>query len=127
MSIADVHGRIAQAMILFTLIASAYGWIEYFRKKPVSPNYWGVIVVGNLLALGQGLLGAWMAINGAQPARGWIHILYGVVALLWIPLIQFGNNQFLKEGHAKHQETLVTAIVSVFEFGIALRAMATGG
>ena len=100
---------------------------EFFRKKPVSPNYWGIIVVGNLLALGQGALGAFMALDGASPARGWVHILYGVVAVLWIPIIQLGYNQFLKEGHTKHQETLVCALVSLFELLIALRAFTTGG
>jgi hypothetical protein len=127
MSIALVHGRIAQAMALFTAVSAVYGLVEYLRKQPVSSNYWGVIVVGNLLALVQGALGAWMGLNGATPARGWIHVIYGVVAALWIPIIQFGYNQFLKEGHAKQQETLVCAIVSLFEFGIALRAMTTGG
>ena len=127
MSIAFAHGRLAMAMALFTVISAVYGLVEYFRKKPVSPNYWGVIVVGNLLALGQGAIGAWMALGGATPARGWVHILYGVIAALWIPIIQLGYNQFLKVGHAKHQETLVCALVSLFEFLIVLRAMTTGG
>jgi hypothetical protein len=125
-SIQFIHGRIAMAMVLFAFLSAAYGLLEYFRQKPVSPNYWGIIVVGNLLALGQGALGAWMALNGASPARGWIHFVYGIVAVLWIPIIQFANNQ-LKPGHAAHQETLVTALVSLFEFFIALRAITTGG
>jgi uncharacterized membrane protein YwzB len=122
-----VHGLIARAMILFTLAAGVYGIAEFWRKKSVSPDYWGVIVVGNLLALAQGALGSFMALNGASPTRGWVHIIYGVVAALWIPIIQLGYNQFLKQGHAKQQETLVCAIVSVFEFLIALRAFTTGG
>lgn len=127
MSIASVHGRIAMTMVLFTFFSGVYGVVEFIRKRPVGPNYWGVIVVGNLLALVQGAFGTWMGLNGATPVRGWIHVLYGVVAVLWIPLIQFGYTQFLKEGHARHQETLICAIVSLFEFGIALRAMTTGG
>jgi len=126
-SIAFMHGRTATAMVLFTLIAGVYGLVEYFRKKPVSPNYWGVIVVGNLLALLQGALGAWMGLNGAAPGRGWVHVIYGIVAVLWIPIIQFAYNQFLKEGHPRHQENLICAIVSLLEFAIALRAMTTGG
>jgi hypothetical protein len=121
------HGFIARALILFTLAAGVYGLAEFLRKKPVSPDYWGVIVVGNLLALGQGALGAWMRLNGAVPGRGWVHVIYGVVAVLWIPIIQIGYNQFLKEDHAQHLETLVCAIVSLFEFLIALRAFTTGG
>jgi hypothetical protein len=121
------HGFIARAMILFTLAAGVYGLAEFLRKKPVSPDYWGVIVVGNLLALGQGALGAWMGLNGAVPGRGWVHIIYGVAAVLWIPIIQFSYNQCLKDGHARHLEALVCAIVSAFEFLIALRAFTTGG
>jgi len=126
-SIAFVHGRIAQAMALFTFIAAAYGLVEYLRKQPISPSYWGVIVVGNLLALGQGAIGTWMGLGGAVPARGWIHVLYGVVAVLWIPIILFINSQFLKPGHQKRTETLICALISLFEFGITLRAMTTGG
>ncbi len=121
MSIAFVHGRIATAMVLFTLAAGLYGLVEYIRHKPVSPSYWGVIIVGNLLALGQGGLGVWMALGGAQPDRGWIHILYGVIAVLWIPLIQLVNRN-----RSGQRETLGCALISLFEFGIALRAMATG-
>ncbi len=127
MSIAFVHGRIAQAMALFTLIAAAYGLVEYFRKQPISSSYWGVIVVGNLLALVQGAIGMFMALNGLQPARGGIHYVYGVVAALWIPIILFINSQFLKPGHQKRTETLICGLISLFEFGIALRAMTTGG
>ena len=119
MSIGFFHGRIATAVVLFTLVTGVYGLVEYFRKKPVSPNYWGVIVVGNLLALAQGALGAWMALNGARPERS-VHILYGIVAILWIPITQFINRS--RNGR---DETLVCALVSLFEFAIALRAFAT--
>jgi heme A synthase len=120
-SLPFLHGRIATALVLFTLVAGVYGLVEYFRKKPVSPNYWGLIVVGNLLALVQGGLGMWMALSGLQPAR-WIHILYGIVAVLWIPVIQFINRS-----RSGRQETLTCALVSLLEFGIALRAMNTAG
>ena len=121
MDLAFLHGRIATAMVLFTLIAGVYGLVEYFRKNPVSPSYWGVIVVGNLMAAGQGLIGLLMFLGGAQPTQGWIHILYGIVAVMWIPLIQFFNRN-----RTGRSETLVVALISLFECGIALRASATG-
>ena len=119
MSIGFFHGRIATALVLFTLIAGVYGLVEYFRKKPVSPSYWGVTVVGNLLALAQVALGAWMTLNGARPERP-VHILYGSVAVLWVPIIQFINRS-----RSGRNETLVCALVSLLEFAIALRAFAT--
>jgi hypothetical protein len=120
LSISFVHGRIAMAMVLFTLAAGVYGLVEYLRKKPVGPNYWGVMVVGNLLALAQAGLGVWLFLSGLQPAR-WVHILYGVLAVLWIPVIQLINR-----GRSGRSETLVCALVSFLEFGAALRAMNTG-
>ena len=117
-----LHGRIATALVLFALIAGIYGLVEYFRKRPVSPSYWGVIVVGNFMALGQGAIGLWLAVGGAQPGREWIHILYGIVAIMWIPLIQFFNRN-----RTGRDETLVVALVSLFECGIALRAISTAG
>ncbi len=122
MSTAFLHGRIGTAMVLFTAVAAVYGLIEYWRKKPLSDSYWGVIVIGNLLAVLQAAVGAWMALGGAQPGRGAIHFVYGVVALLWVPIIVLFNRN--RSGRA---ETLVCALVSLFEFGIALRALTTGG
>ncbi len=121
MSIALVHSRIATAMVLFTIVAAIYGLVEYLRHKPVSPNYWGVIVVGNLLALGQAGLGIWLALDGARPDRGWIHIIYGTVAVLWVPLITLASR-----GRTGRSETLLCTLVSLFEFGISLRALTTG-
>jgi heme A synthase len=121
MGLGFFHGRIATAFALFALIAGVYGLVEYVRKKQISPSYWGILVVGNLMAAAQGALGAWMALGGLRPERGGTHYLYGVVALLWIPLIPFIN----KSLGGRH-EMLICALVSLAEFGIALRAIVTG-
>ena len=124
MSLTFLHERLAIAMVLFAAIAGLYGLAEYFRRRPVTPNYWGIIVVGNLLALGQGIIGVILALSGGQPARGFVHILYGVVALSWIPLINFIGGWINKDKQPR-RETLIVALISLFEAGIALRAMTT--
>ncbi len=124
MDLGFLHGRLATAMVLFAALAGVYGLVEYFRKQSVSPNYWGIIVVGNLLAVGQGILGVILALGGGQPARGIIHILYGVVALSWIPIINVVGSFANKDKNAR-RETLIVALVSLFEAGIALRAIST--
>jgi hypothetical protein len=111
-------------MVMFAALAGVYGLFEYFRKQSVSPNYWGIVVVGNLLAVGQGILGVVLALGGGQPARGIIHILYGVVALSWIPMINFVSGVVNKEKVAR-RETLLVALVSLFQAGIAWRAITT--
>ncbi len=122
-SIQFLHGLISRALVLFTVIAGVYGLFEYFRRQIVSPGYWGVIVVGNLAAGLQGALGLIMFLAGKQPEQ-WVHILYGIVALLWIPIINYLNGQFNQNEHNR-RETLIVALISLFETGIAIRAITT--
>jgi hypothetical protein len=122
---AELHGVLSRAIVMFTAIAGFYGLYLYFRKQVVTPSYWGVIVVGNILTVGQGALGLLLAVGGAQTGE-WVHILYGITAALWIPIISFLNQQFNK-GERNVRETLIVAVVSLFEVGVALRAIGTGG
>jgi len=121
-SLTFVHGRVATAMVLFAAIAGVWGLVDYFRHRTVTPNYWGVIVVGNIAALIQAAIGMMLAIQGQPLARGWVHILYGIVLVLWIPLIHYFNRN-----RESRQELLICALVSLFEAGIAIRAMTTSG
>jgi len=122
---AELHGVLSRAIVMFTAVAGIYGLYLYFRKQTVTPNYWGIIVVGNLLTLGQGAIGLVMALSGAQ-TREWVHIVYGITAALWIPIINLLNQQFNKGEH-NVRETLIVALVSLFQVGVALRAIGTGG
>jgi hypothetical protein len=119
----DLHGVLSRAILMFTVVAGFYGLYLYFRKQTVTPNYWGIIVVGNLLTVGQGVLGLILALSGKQPEQ-WVHILYGVVALMWIPIINVINNLANNSEHNR-RETLIVALISLFEAGIALRAITT--
>ena len=120
-----LHGLLSRAIVMFAAIAGFYGLYQYFRKQPITPSYWGIIVVGNLATLGQGAIGLALALGGAQ-TREWVHILYGIMALMWIPIINVINNQFNKGEH-NVRETLIVALVSLFEMGVGIRAIVTGG
>jgi hypothetical protein len=125
MALQSLHGVLSRAIVMFAAVAGVYGSYLYFRKQPVTPSYWGIIVVGNVLTLGQGAIGLLMALSGAQTGE-WTHILYGITAALWIPLVSFINSQFNKGEH-NVRETLIVALVSLFEVGVGLRAIGTGG
>ena len=124
MALQSLHGVLSRAIVLFAAIAGAYGLFQYFRKQPITPSYWGIIVVGNLATVGQGVIGLLMAFSGAQTGN-WTHILYGITAALWIPIISFVNGQFNKGAH-NVRETLIVALVSLFEMGVGIRAISTG-
>lgn len=121
----ELHGVLSRAIVLFAAAAGAYGLFLYFRKQTVSPSYWGIIVVGNLTTVGQAVTGLLMALSGSQTGE-WTHILYGITAALWIPIISFVNNQFNKGEH-NVRETLIVALVSLFEMGVGIRGIGTGG
>lgn len=125
MALQSLHGLLSRAIVLFAAMAGFYGLYQYIRKQSVTPSYWGIIVVGNLATLGQGAIGLLMALSGAQ-AGDWTHILYGITAALWIPIISFVNSQFNK-GERNVRETLIVALVSLFQMGVGLRAIGTGG
>src|SRR5512143_3012063 len=108
----ELHGLLSRAIVMFTAAAGIYGLYLYFRKRPILPNYWGIIVVGNLATLGQGAIGLLLALSGAQ-TREWVHILYGITAVMWIPIITFVNSQFNKGEH-NVRETLIVALISLF-------------
>ena len=121
----ELHGVLSRAIVMFAAVAGFYGLYLYFRKQTVTPSYWGIIVVGNLLTVAQGAIGLLMAFSGAQTGE-WTHILYGITAALWIPIISFVNQQFNK-GERNVRETLIVALVSLFQVGVAIRAIGTGG
>ena len=119
-ALAFLHARLGWALVIFAAIAGIWGIVGYYRGQVVTPNYWGVIVVGNLAALAQGGIGMFLLLQGAIISRGPVHILYGVVLVLWIGLINLFNRN--REGR---QEMLMCGLVSLFEAGIALRAITT--
>ncbi len=124
MALQPLHQVLSRAIVMFAAIAGIYGLVQYFRKRPITPSYWGIIVVGNLATVGQGVIGLLLAFSGAQTSE-WVHILYGITAALWIPIISFVNGQFNKGEH-NVRETLIVALVSLFEVGVGLRAIGTG-
>ena len=125
MALQPLHAVLSRAIVMFAAVAGVYGLYLYFRKQAVTPSYWGIIVVGNLATLGQAAIGLLLALSGAQ-TREWVHILYGITAVMWIPIITFVNSQFNKGEH-NVRETLIVALISLFEMGVGLRAIATGG
>ena len=79
-----LHDRLAGTVTLFTLLAGLWGVVAALRRRPVESGYWGIIAVGEILILAQGVLGVLLYLAGERPERG-IHILYGAVTALALP------------------------------------------
>jgi hypothetical protein len=87
----------------------------------LNSNYWGALIIGEIVMLGQGVIGVILVLFGQMPGDV-IHFLYGVlVALSWPGVYVYTN------ARAGRSEAAIYAIVSFFIFGLAVRAIMTGG
>jgi hypothetical protein len=115
-----IHGRLALSAVLFSLIMGLWAAWSYFRKQGVNSNYLGALVIGEILMMGQGILGALMVIGGVMPGN-LVHFLYGfLVALCWPGVYVYTH------GRTGRAEAAIYALVSLAIFGLALRAITTG-
>jgi hypothetical protein len=116
-----IHSRLALTIILFALILGVWAAWNYFRRTGLTSSYWGALIIGEMLMLAQGLLGVLLVVSGEQPAD-WVHFLYGVLTALGLPAVYIYTG-----GRATRIEAGLYALVSFFIFGLALRAIMTGG
>ena len=122
MYLIEIHSRLANTALLYTVIMAVWGLWRYFRRQQVESNYWGALVIAEILYLVQAVLGAYLYFSRIGRLDRGVHILYGVVIVLVIP----GIFTFTR-GRAERRAMLVYGAGFVFLAGIVLRAMSTGG
>jgi CDP-diglyceride synthetase len=120
MNLADFHAALARSFMLFMLIAAAWNAVAAMRRQPVSGSTWGILAIGEILAIVQGVVGVTLFLGGAQPGRS-LHWLYGVTALLTLPAY-YG----LSRGRDDRTASWVYAGLCLFLFFIGYRAGVTG-
>ncbi len=120
MSLVEIHARLADTSTLFVAILGLWALFLRLRSRPLDASWYGAAVVAELLLLVQTGLGALLYWQGLDVAlqRPFMHILYGVVALITLPAAYayFGN---LEDERVK---SLSMALVCFFLWGILLRA-----
>lgn len=124
MSLPEIHGRLGNTALLFMFIAAAWGGLRWLRKQPVDGNYFGVLVVGELLLLGQMLLGMWLWLGmRSTPVSDppWMHILYGFLSVITLPAVYV----FSKGRTEDRRDQGLYALVCLFLVAILWRAMTT--
>ena len=121
MTLTILHNNLANSVLLFMVIAGIWGIVTRVRHQPIAGNYWGILAVGALLILGQGLLGGYLWAIGERPGRLGVHILYGVVAVIGLPAYYA-----ITKGRDDEHAALAYGMLCFFLAAISLRAMATG-
>jgi len=119
MSLAEIHARLGNTVLFYVAIMGLWGLWRFIRKQGIDSNYWGALVIAEVVIVLQGALGAYLWISGARPGR-LIHLLYGIVSALVIP----GVYSYTK-GDDKRQATLVYGVALLVTVGLVLRAIMT--
>ena len=121
MTLAFFHNRLSVTAGLFFLVIALWGFWRFFRKQGIDSSYFGALVIGEVLVVVQAILGIILWIEGARPARGAIHLIYGFLIPAVIPLVY----NYTKGGSSR-RESLVYGAAIIFGVGLILRAITTG-
>lgn len=105
---------------MFVAVIGVWGLVLRFRTRPLDGAWYGAAMVGELLILAQAAVGLLMYLQGLGPMlpRPFMHILYGIVAVLTLPAAYayFGNMD------DEQVKALAMSLVCLFLWGILLRA-----
>jgi CDP-diglyceride synthetase len=85
--VAQVHGRLAIALILFAAVLGLLGAFQLLTRRRLSGGFRSGYLLLWGLTLVQGALGAGTYIGGARPHP--LHFVYGIFAALFLPGVYF--------------------------------------
>jgi len=116
----EMHRGLANASTLFVAALAIWAIFLRLRSQPLDGSWLGAAVIGELLLLTQFGVGwiLWFEGVGTALPRAWIHILYGVVAVITLPAAYL---YFSKIQDPKVQ-TVAMAVACAFLWGIVLRS-----
>lgn len=120
MALSEIHARLAASFMLFMAIAAVWNLVAAARRQGVSGTAFGILAVGELLALAQGGLGVALLLAGEQPPRT-VHFLYGATVVLTLPAYYA-----LSKNRDDARASLVYGVLCLFLAIAGYRAMLTG-
>jgi hypothetical protein len=119
MPLADFHGQLSNAVLLYTTFLGIWGIVNFVRGHNVSEGFWGALIIAELLILTQGSLGGILWAQGNRPGR-WVHVLYGAVTGLGIPAVYIYTR-----GREGRGENLAYGSAALLVALLAIRAIVT--
>ena len=124
MELTQIHAGLANTAVLFIAAIGVWALVLRFRSQPLGASWSGAAVVGEVLIVAQALLGTILYLqgDGAMLARPFMHILYGLVAVVTLPAA-YGYFGSMEDDRVK---TLAMALTCFFLWGILLRAAECG-
>ncbi|HEY8807288.1 MAG TPA: hypothetical protein VIN70_06865 [Candidatus Limnocylindria bacterium] len=114
----SLHGRVATAIVLYLTVVGLWGLLLGARGSAPTPNFTGALVIFEVAAIAQGLLG--IAVLFSRPPAQSLHILYGFALALALPLAAT-----VVRKRERRTASLTFGLVALFAAGLAIRGMTT--
>lgn len=118
-TVALLHDRLATTMLLFMAAVGIWGLYTFIRGGTLTGSVSGALAIGQVLVTVQVLLGTVIYL-GDRRAGNVVHYLYGVTAILVLPFVW----SYTRARHPR-QALFFYSLVSLFIFGLTVRAMST--
>ena len=116
-----LHGTLANTIVLYLVLVGVWGLWLGIRALGPSPAFRGALVIAEVAAFAQGLVGLVLVLGLGRPFDG-IHALYGVALVLALPLAAT-----LVRGRVPRGQSVALGIAALFAAGLAIRGITTAG
>lgn len=113
-----LHANLLFTILLVFSILTVWALIVGLRRRPVGQLLFSSMAIGVLLILSESIIGAILLVQGLRPLRTEMHILYGIIALLTIPLAHSSARN-----RDPRSQGLIYAFACMFVCVIVLRAV----
>ncbi len=120
MSLSEVHAGLSRTGVFFFIALGVWAIIQRLRSQPLDGNWYGGAAVGELLMIGQFILGFVLYGQGLGDnlARVFVHILYACVAVITLPAAYL----YLSRLEDENVKSILMAIVCFFLMEVVIRA-----
>ncbi|MCS6908019.1 MAG: hypothetical protein RML93_09095 [Anaerolineales bacterium] len=118
----EAHARLGNAAFYYAAIMTLWGFWRILKKRAVDSNYWGAIVIAEILILLQGALGVYLYFFSEFRLARQVHILYGIVSALVLPAA-FAYTR----GNQERRDMIIYGAVFLILTVLTARALMTAG
>lgn len=105
---------------MFMVAVGLWGLFTFATGGGLSGSFTGALAIGEILIIGQGLLGVFLFADGLRAPTS-VHYLYGITAAILMPFVF----TYTKDRHPR-QTLLMFSLVALFIAGLSIRGMTTG-
>lgn len=118
----EIHIRLGNAAFYYAAIMTIWALWRIFKKRGVDSNYWGALIIAEILLLLQGAFGTYLYFftdfKLAQP----VHTIYGIASALILPV-----GFVLTRGHQERRDMIIYGMVFLLLAVLTARALMTAG